>query len=219
MRNRFAVLAVLFCALSVQGQTGVRWAGSFEGVSPNVLHAPDEVDQTGSAVDTTLGNFGPTFSYPGLRSLLRVSERDWRRADVIAFELNGGSTVGPESGWESTKWTFKDGVNEVTVEFNAALGKASDPAIIANGSILGSDGTVFSGSAAYLKFFGICKSKQQPPNKVVSYLLFDLDAKQPRVDKNSPNFKIVMSNFGKKNTHDEDGVADPDAFGVIVPCP
>ncbi|HJQ37978.1 MAG TPA: hypothetical protein VKB93_12640 [Thermoanaerobaculia bacterium] len=214
MRKQFAVLAVLVCALSVQGQ-GVRWAGSLQGPSPKVLHAPDERD-AGSAVEITLGDFEPTFTYTGLRQLLRVSERDWARADVIAFELNGTSTAGPEFGWESSKWRFTDGVNLVEVNFNAAIGKASDPAIIANSSIIGPDGTVFSGAVAYRKVFGICSPRSD--SQIVSFLLFDLDVKQPRVNTRSPNFKILLRNGGK-NAPDEDGSVDPDAIGVIVPCP
>lgn len=209
----FTVVFVLLTGSSLSAQTqAVRWAGNVDILVPNVLHAPDDRN-VGVNPAPTLSQFSPTFRYSRLSSLLRVSDRDWARADVIAFEGNGGHGAGPEAGWESSVWTFTDGTNTFVVRFNELVGRSSHPSVVANGSIIGTDGTISSGGDAYRSFFGICTPN--PQNKVVSFILFDLDGARPPINVASPNFKVKIqgrSGFGE-------GTPDPDAVGVISRCP
>ena len=213
MKTRFVLTVAFFCACLTAQAQAVRWAGKVDVVLPNLLHAPDDRISAVSS-GPTLGDFSPTFRYSRLSSLLRVSDRDWARADVIAFEGNGGHGAGVEGGWESSIWTFTDGTNTYVAKFSELVGRSSDPSVVANGSIVGADGTVSSGGDAYRAFFGICSPN--PENKVVSFILFDLDAVRPRVDYNSPRFQVRIQNrapgFGE-------GTPDPDAVGVITKCP
>ena len=99
-RNVFVLLVSLMTCLGLTIPAlaeGVRWAGNVDVARPNILHAPDDritpVDPA-----ATLSDFSPTFTYPRLMNLLRVSPSDWGRADVIAFEGNGGHGAGAEGG-------------------------------------------------------------------------------------------------------------------------
>lgn len=198
-------------AMSAQG---VRWAGRVDVALPDLLHAPD--DRTiDVALTPTLSSFSPTFRYPRLPAFVRVSARDWARTDVIAFEGNGGHAVGPENSWESSTWTFTDGTNTYVAKFNGEIGRSSDPSVVANGSIIGVDGSISSGGDAYRAFFGICTPN--PDNRVVSYILFDLDAVRPRVNAASPTFRIKIQNGPPRSINVT--TPDPDAVGVVATCP
>lgn len=207
----------------------VRWAAD---VTPswsgrlNILHAPDNRTTT---VDPplTITQFGTPMRYPDFGSLLTaVPAADLARTDVIAFEGNGGHGAGIDIGWESSIWTFSDGVNTRTVYFNECLGAAgSDPRIVATGSIKGPDGSFLSGNAAYSAFFGLCSP--DPNNPVVSYILFDLHSISPAIDTSSPYFSISIENYyigppmGPGDClpgHTGEGSPDPDAVGIFTTC-
>ena len=220
--------AITVCALlgfssSVRAQD-IRWGGV---VNPgggsereNILHAPDHrytaidpsltvsffVPGARGVLSTRANVFPSTMHYSGLARLLGVSEATLARADVIAFEGNAGRGAGIDNGWESSDWTFTDGVNTRRVSFNELVGASprpgSDPAVIATGSI---------SSSAYSSFFGMCSSDLDNPE--ISYILFDLQSTGTRVDVTRPQFSLTLAN-GKG------GQASPDvdAVGVFAAC-
>jgi len=208
---------------------GIRWAGNVDlpgSGRVNILHAPDGQYTT---VDPalTVTQFGPPMSYPDLSRLMAaVPPADLARADVIAFEGNGGSGAGVDGGWESSRWAFSDGSTSRTVVFNECLGaRASDPRVIATGSIRGADGRVTSGDAAYRSFFGMCSP--DPTNLVVSYILFDLHSLRPAINTSSRSFAIKIENFHVgpagssgdcERGHSGEGTPDPDAVGIFSVC-
>lgn len=204
-------------AWSVQAQ-GVQWAGEVDPIVShrvNILHAPDHrYPPLGTPL--TVRSFGPTMRYPGLRNLLGIPLKEFKRADIIAFEANGGSGAGLERGWESSIWTFTDGTNSYVVKFNELVGRASDPAVVATGSIRGADETIFSGGVAYSRFFGMCCPDSSA--LVVSYILFDLDAVSPAVDVESPNFSITIANGFVPDGSFGEGTPDPDSIGILTQC-
>ena len=224
--SRFIKLVMMLSALAIlctgctkmagRNQQGVRWSGEVVPFQPNILHAPDNLYALRPIDDdpVTVRNFGPAMQHPGLRRLLGVSQDQFDRADVIAFEGNGGGAAGPAQGWESSIWTFTDGTNSYIARFNENAGPASDPAVIATGSVIGSDGTASSGNNAYRKFFKMCCP--DPSNPVVSYILFDLDAVNPVIDTDSPSFAVKLEVgfpvFGPE------GSPDPDAIGIFTRC-
>ena len=201
--QRALTLFLLILTISVSGFGQlIRWAGESvpsDGLRSNILHAPDNAYTTFSA-PVTVRNFGSVMRYKNIHRLLGVSREVPARADVIAFEGNGGSGAGPFNGWESSVWTFSDGTNTRTVSYNELVGPASDPAVIATGTFENAD---------YRTFFGMCTPN---PSKI-SYLLFDLHSTSPAIDTESPNFSIYITNsiFGE-------GTPDPDAIGIFSAC-
>lgn len=221
------VFAVLCFTTSVQAQV-IRWAGRVDvgGDRVSVLHAPDNRFISVDPV-ITVSDFGfnpvalaPGMRYSGLARLLGLPDKDLARADVIAFEGNGGSPAGKGGGWESSIWTFSDGINSLTVRFNELVSPSQYPvmypALVANGSIRGADGTVSSGGNAYNAFFGMCPTS---PSIVISYILFDLDAVSPAINTASPNFSIRIENGFTADKSFGEGSPDPDAIGIISSCP
>jgi hypothetical protein len=193
----------------------VRWAGVVDPFRGNLLHAPDD-RVTPLDAGATLGDFGPAMRYPGLERLLGLPGEDLARADVVAFEANGGKGAGIDGGWESSVWTFTDGVNTYVATFNELLGRTSDPSIIATGTIKGADGGVSSGGAAYASFFGACCSDSG--HGAVSYILFDLHSVAPRIDASSASFTITIRNGARPDGSSGEGTPEPDAVGVLTRC-
>jgi hypothetical protein len=207
----------------------VRWAANVDPSASgrlNIIQAPDN-RSTPLEPPLTITEFGPAMRYRNFGSLLsQVPSADLARTDVIAFEMNGGSTAGIDNGWESSVWTFSDGVNTRTVTFNECLGAAgSDPRIVATGSIIGAGGSIFNGNAAYSNFFGLCSP--DPNTLVVSYILFDLHSLSPAIEIDSPNFSIRIVNYHTGAPGDStcgpglsgEGSPDPDAVGIFSTCP
>jgi len=211
----------------------VRWATIVDNPvtgRSNILHAPDN-EITPVDPPLTITAFGPAMRYRDLGGLLsRVSPADLARADVIAFEGNGGSPAGIDNGWESSVWTFSDGVTTRVVTFNECLGAAgSDPRIITTGSIIGPSGNIFTGDIAYSSFFGMCSPN--PNSHVISYILFDLHSISPGIDVNSRSFSIRIENYHTGTLPASDskanvcgpglsggGTPDPDAVGIFSRC-
>jgi len=212
--------AMLFVSISVSAQD-IRWGGV---VNPgggsereNILHAPDHrytaidppltvsffVSASRGVLNTRAGVNPSTMRYTGLARLLGIPEATLARADVIAFEGNGGAGAGVDVGWESSDWTFTDGVNTRRVRFNEEVGASrSDPSVIATGTI---------DSTAYSSFFGMCSPDLDNPK--ISYILFDLHSTGPVVDTKRTEFSVTIAN-GKGRQ----GSPDPDAIGVFVSC-
>jgi hypothetical protein len=206
----------------------VRWAANVDPSASgrlNILQAPDN-RTTPLAPPLTITEFGPAMRYRSFGVLLsEVPAADLSRTDVIAFELNGGGTAGIDAGWESSVWTFSDGVNTRTVTFNECLGAAgSDARIVATGSIRGTGGSIFTGNAAYSAFFGLCSPASD--SLVVSYILFDLHSLSPAIDTDSPSFSIRIENYHTGTPGDPacgpglsgEGSPDPDAVGIFSTC-
>lgn len=211
------LLNLLALATSVQAQ-GIRWAGDVDpptSLRVNILHAPDN-RYPPLVTPLTIRRFGPTMNYPGLSILLGIPLKELEKADIIAFEANGGSGAGLERGWESSLWTFTDGTNRYVVKFNELVGRASDPAVLATGSIRGVGGSILRGGMAYSKFFGMCCP--DPRGLVVSYILFDLDAVTPAVDVRNPTFSITIANGFVPDGSFGEGTPDPDAIGIVTKC-
>ncbi|HJQ38709.1 MAG TPA: hypothetical protein VKB93_16360 [Thermoanaerobaculia bacterium] len=206
MKNGFVLFLAFLLGAPLYAQ-GVRWAGNVAGGSANALHAPDDRHAV-AGPPLVLSDFSPTFRYVRLAALLRVSDAALARADVIAFEGNGGHGAGVEAGWESSIWTFTDGTNTYTANFNEKVGRSSDPSVVATGPITGD---------AFRAFFGICSPN--PANAVVGYILFDLDAVKPRVDPASPRLRITIQNGFRPDRTFGEGTPDPDAVGVLTSCP
>jgi len=215
--RRLVALAttLVFLTASAHAQV-IRWASDANTDRPAILHAPDNAWTT-LGTPLTVRSFGRAMRYSRLGRLLGVSEDVLRRADVIAFEGNGGSGAGPESGWESSTWTFSDGTNSYVASFNEAQGSSSDPSVIANGSIVGPDGTILTGWMSFNTFFGMCPS-EYPGSKVVSFILFDLDAVAPEIDTASPQFSVTMVNGYRADGAYGEGTPDPDAVGIFSSC-
>jgi hypothetical protein len=159
----WSVGASLLLAVAAHAQT-VRWVGKVDGARPEILHAPD-TRCTSVDPPVLLSDFGSGFRYTGLARLLGVARSELARADVIAFEGNGGSPggAGPEqgNGWESSIWTFSDGMTSYTVHFNerdspSSYGPPTYPAVVANGSLRGPDGTFLTGNVTYRRFLKTC---------------------------------------------------------------
>lgn len=212
-------LMALFAVPALAVAQVIRWAGNVDVGRYAILHAPDN---RWTALDppVTVSDFGPPMVYTGLAALLGVSEADLARADVIAFELNGGSPPnGPGGGWESSTWTFTDGTSSHTVKFSqldppSSYGPPSYPAVVANGSIVGRDGSYQTGGEAYSRFFGMCCAA----DKVISYILFDLDTHlSPAIDVRSPSFSVRIQS--RPAPPEEEGTPEPDAVGVFSSCP
>jgi hypothetical protein len=177
----------------------IRWAGASDS-GPEVVGAPDEASLGLSAgADVTVAKFDCGTLYAGLAAFLGVPAGTVAAADVIAFEGNGGHP-GESGGWESSKWTFTDGVRSTGVVLDAVAGTSSPPGIvIANGSVTGD---------AYRSYFGIPTSSGQT---VFSFLLFDLP---PGIDVDRPGFRATVAAYPSG-----EGTPDPDAIGVLAqPC-
>lgn len=172
-----------------------------DGNAINVTGAPNAQTNTLGAMQ--LGYFGGGRAYPGLAALLGVAEMDLARADVIAFELNGGSP-GESGGFESSHWYFIDGTNPPhMIDFDATRDWRTIPGVVANGTISGASTREVSGRN-YSRFFGIA-----PETDVyISYILFDLP---PSFDTSSPSFSVKVSSFPGAG----EGSPDIDAIGVL----
>jgi hypothetical protein len=209
------VLALCLASIAARAQD-IRWAGAVDVARPNILHAPD-ARFTPADPPLTVSDFAPVMRYSSLISLLRGSRCDLTRADVIAFEGNGGHSAGVDHGWEGSVWTFSDGTVTRTVTYNETIGRASDPSIVCTGSILGPDGSERTGGETYAKFFRICPEEiiVDAPLKrnVISFILFDLHSKKPAVNVGSSSFSIRLAN-GVGTL----GTPDPDAIGVFSAC-
>jgi len=188
---------------SAQSRT-ISWAQKVlggDGNAVNVIGAPNAQTNTLGAMQ--LGYFGGASAYPGLASLLGVSESELARADVIAFELNGGSP-GESGGFESSHWAFMDGTNPPhMIDFDATRDWRTIPGVVANGTISSASTREVSGRN-YSRFFGIA-----PETDVyVSYILFDLP---PTLNTSSPSFSVKVSSFPGAG----EGSPDIDAIGVL----
>jgi hypothetical protein len=206
-------LSILCCFAGPANAQVIRWAGNVDVARPQALHAPDN---RWTPVDPPIrvNDFATRMRYSGLAWLLGVSDDLLARAEVIAFEGNGGHGAGIDYGWESSIWTFSDGIRTATVTFNELVGAyrpdrpASHPAVLATGSL---------SNAAYSAFFGMCSPELD--SHIVSYILFDLNMLSLSIDTTSPYFSIRIANGYQPDGSFGEGTPDPDAIGVFSNCP
>lgn len=178
-----------------QAVTEVRWAGH-DSRGGLLVGAPDMRSAgLGPETQAAVADFDCGTGYANLAGLLGVGADVLARADVIAFELNGGSP-GESGGWESAEWRVRDRGRSLRVVWDAVAG-ASDPpgAVVGNGSLT---------AVAYRAYFGITTPAA---DTVVSYLLLDLP---PGFDVEARGLRISVRGFASG-----EGTPDPDAIGVI----
>lgn len=182
----------------------ISWAGKVLGGDGNAIYALAAPDaQTITLGSMQLGGFGGGRAYPGLAALLGVSDAALAKADVIAFELNGGG-AGESGGFESSRWFFSDGTNPPQfIDFDATRDWRTIPGVIQTGTISGSSPREVSGRN-YSRFFGVAPEI----DVYVSYILFDLT---PAINTASPSFSVKVSSFAKAG----EGSPDVDAVGVL----
>lgn len=184
---------------SAQPVTSVRWGGKDPTPGKLVVGPPDMRATTVSpTTSVTVSDFRCARQYANLAALLGVGPDVLSRADVLAFELNGGHP-GEHGGWESADWIFDDGVVTYRVVWDAVAGAATPAeALVAEGSLT---------AASYRAFFGITGGT----DTVVSYQLLRLPAAM-RTD--STSFRVNVRGFASG-----EGTPDPDAIGVLNrPC-
>jgi hypothetical protein len=142
-----------------------------------------------------VGAFDCGTAYANLAALLGVPVAVLASADVIAFELNGGSP-GENGGWESAQWLFRDRARSLTVVWDAVANHSDPPGVVVgNGSLT---------AERYRAYFGITTPRL---DQVISYQLLDLP---PDIDVDSPSFRVRVAGFASG-----EGTPDPDAIGVI----
>jgi hypothetical protein len=193
------VLGGLAGTASAQAVHSIRWSGK-DTSGGLVVGQPDMRSVSVSpSSGVTVSDFRCATQYANLAALLHVAPDVLARADVIAFELNGGSP-GEHGGWESADWLFRDGVTSYRVVWDAVADHAEPAeALLANGSLT---------EASYRAYFGITGGD---PSPVVSYQLLRLPAAL-RTD--SAAFRVTVSGFASG-----EGTPDPEAIGVFTrPC-
>lgn len=201
-----AAVAVLSTEAVASGQT-VWWAASATRLidgSPNggVTGVPDGLvsGTTGNGAHR-VSNFTLPVSYAGLAGFLGVSPGLLSQADFIGFERNGTAPLG--GGWESTHFTFADGINSTIVDLDELTGGASPPSwLLATGSVPGT---------AYDTYFS--PSSSSPPNEVYSWVLFDVPSTFNLAD------LTVTVEAGSAYGLPGSGTPDPDAYALLVPSP
>jgi len=193
------VLGGLAGTARAQAVHSIRWAGK-DTSSGLVVGQPDMRSVSVSpSSGVTVSDFRCATQYANLAALLHVAPDVLARADVIAFELNGGSP-GEHGGWESADWLFRDGVTSYRVVWDAVANRAEPAeALLANGSLT---------AASYRAYFGIAGGG---PDTVVSYQLLRLPTAL-RTD--STAFRVTVFGFASG-----EGTPDPEAIGVLTrPC-
>ena len=193
-----AALALLGSAgaAAAQAVPTIRWAGK-DTVAGRVVGPPDlAAVPVSPEFGVTAADFRCGTSYANLAELLGVGADVLAQADVIAFELNGGSP-GENGGWESADWLFRDGVHSFHVVWDAVANR-SDPvgSVLANGSL---------SAARYRAYFGIAGTTH---DEVISFQLLRVP---PQINRESGRFRIRVAGFASG-----EGTPDPDAIGVFA---
>ena len=186
----------------VQAATAVRWAGAAHDDNaapvPGMVGAPDAVI---AAPSWRASQFGSPVVYANLAPALGLSEAVLGTYSVIAWESNGGSPA-LAGGWESSEWTYDDGVTSLTAVFNELTGTAVGAGMaFLTGSITGAQYNALYGTA-------------EPSDIVWSWLL----AAPVGIDVHSPAFSVRLVAVGGLVGLGE-GSPDPDAIGLLSPVP
>lgn len=197
LRASGLVVAILGAAGAAQAQavTTVRWA-SRDTASGRLTGAPDlSATVVAPGVAAVATGFRCATGYANLAALLGVRTDVLARADVIAFELNGGSP-GENGGWESAEWLFRDGPRSFHLVWDAVANEADPPeGLLANGSL---------SAASYRSFFGITGSTH---DEVISFQLIDLP---DELNVESPLLRVRVQGYASG-----EGTPDPDAIGLV----
>lgn len=203
-----AMLALtISSAHGAPGDVTISWASEEVGSATpnpgNELGAPDnQITAISDFHYVWVRNFGPPITYNSLGALLGVTQANLARANVIAFEFNGGNPASG-GGWESSTWVFSDLQRAYAEIFDEGTGRGTirsgRRARFLTGSING---------GVYTAFF--CQPNPSvcpPPDPVISWILIDVPSD---IDVHSPNFSVWASGalIGE-------GSPDVDAIGVI----
>ena len=186
------ILLVGSSLFAVANAQTVNWATQGDAFA---LGAPDAV--TGAASVTMAGRYTDTVNYSGLAGFLGISPTLFGANQILAFEGNGGS--GPIGGWESARWTFTDGANSVTVDYNETVINGGTSITVASGNLA---------PGAYSTYFGLPTS-----NDVYSFVLFQLP-----FSFNPTTLNVSITNGNTLGLPGE-GSPNPDAVGALVPEP
>jgi hypothetical protein len=156
-----------------------------------------------------LRKFEEKVTYLGLAKFLGVSASDLRRADIIAFEFNGG---GPASGggWESSTWFITDNKRAYAETFDETTGlgtiTSGRRARFKTGDML---------QSAYAAYFGIPVLPGPPQH--VSWILINVPSD---IDVHDPDFKVWLSAakiYPDLPPLGDEGSPDPEAVGILSP--
>ena len=211
-------------ASALQGSHwGTSTTRSATGCAPgNALGAPDYafLCAAGPYGWAWVKDFKPPILYSGLLDLINssitfagvpaatsITEADFRRFDVIAFEGNGGSPAGA-GGWESGIWFFSDFRHTYAETFNentgAGMVSSGRRAKFKTGSIY---------CYQYQAFFAGAIAPCEYAKAIVSWILIDVPTD---IDVHSPNFSVWLSGAGVgADPILGEGSPDPDAIGIL----
>jgi len=183
------------------GAEVISWAGQVDpntGFYPRATGAPDATSVIGRG-PFTAKQFDVRRTYTGLAGFLGVPASLLERADVIAWEGNGGAPA-PSGGWESARFLFTDGTDSVTVDWVETVGAPVPAAVLKTGTVT---------FANFTSFFGIAPGTGEPG--LYSYLLFDLP---PEIDTASPGFAATLT-LGVFAGLAGEGSPDTESIGVF----
>jgi hypothetical protein len=194
-------------ASAAPGDVSISWAGNeADAVTPNPgneLGAPDTKVTTISDFHFVwVRYFGPPTAYSGLGTLLGVSPGVLAKADVIAFEANGGHPAAG-GGWESSTWFFSDLRRAYAETFDERAGEGT-----INGGRRARFWTGSFSDSNYKAYF--CKADPSVctgTDAVYSWILIDVP---DDIDIHAPFFSVWVSGATLG-----EGSPDPDAIGII----
>ncbi len=205
-----AVSTVSPPAMAAPGDAVIMWSTELldrNAVTPgNALGRPNgQFAGISDFHDLWLRGFTRKLNYRGLAKALGVSDADLARADIIAFEANGGSPASG-GGWESSLWFFTDLSRAYAETFDETVGlgtiAAGRRARFMTGDMLG---------AEYGAYFGV----SVPPAEHFSWILIDVPND---IDVHSPNFSVWVSGADvHPGAGGDEGTPDPEAVGVLSP--
>lgn len=185
------IRTVLLWGQLLSGSTGVSYPD-------NALLAPDfeeaSLGSPGASIEVADFSGG---LYGDLPRLLGLDAAQLPPGSLVAFEDNGGHAAGG-GGWESSHWTFSDGVRSYTIAFDETAGAVNPPAVVATGSLSAEE---------YAAFFGL--DAADAGGEVYSFLVFRMP---PRLDVGSAEFTVTVT---EGMDIDGEGTPDPEAIAIV----
>ena len=207
-----AMTAMSGLVLAAPGDSVIKWTTELlddnASLPANVLGRPNgAVTSISDFHYVWVRRFDKKLAYRGLAKFLGVSNAYLARADIIAFEGNGGAPAGG-LGWESSMWFVSDLAHAYAETFDETTGLGTISlgrrAKFRTGDMLGS---------AYGAYFGIAV----PPGEHFSWILIDVPND---IDVRSPSFSVWVSGADvHPGPGGDEGTPDPDAIGILGPLP
>lgn len=194
--------------LAAPGDAIIRWGTTVvdaNAPSPNnVLGLPNgNFSAVGSFQYLWVRNFERKRAYLSLAKFLGVSDIDLARADIIAFEGNGGAAASG-LGWECSTWFVSDLRRAAAETFDETVGLGTITTgrrlRFKTGDMLGAD-------------YGACFGVAVAPTEHFSWILIDVPND---IDVLSPNFSIWVSGADvHPGAGGDEGTPDPEVIGVL----